>query len=125
MNDHSDPTGPAPYPSTHQQYGTWHQPASYYPPVPTYYVPLRPGSGKSVASMVLGIIGLVAIVVGPVTFGVVPLLLGALALGLGMDARSDGERGAATAGLVMGIIAVTFAVIIGVIMLVGLAIITS
>jgi len=72
------------------------------PPMP----PMEEKKGMSIASMVLGIIGLV--------FWCIPILggpIGIVGLILGIVGRKKGGRGMATAGIVMSIITIVLAVI--------------
>ncbi|RAJ63517.1 uncharacterized protein DUF4190 [Streptomyces sp. Amel2xB2] len=126
--------GPAPYgaPSPYQQRGGHQQfgagGAAYgYPPagqqpygygassLPSYGWHGPPPTGKPVAAMVFGIIGLVAVLTCWGSF--LAIILSPIALGLGHSARKEadrgesGGRGQAVAGFVMGIIGTVLSVI--------------
>ena len=93
--------------NSNQQGGQGQPPHGYlpphgYPPHGGFPPPKPPGSGMAVASMVLGIVGLI--------FSTV-FIFAVLAIIFGVVARSQGNRGGmATAGIVMGIISLALAI---------------
>ena len=91
------PPGPPP-PTPGSPYST-----APYPPA-GYVLQSRPASnGKAIASMVLGIVGVVAWWLAGIS-----LVLGLVGLPLGVSARRRFPSGMATAGIVLGIISIVF-----------------
>ncbi|AIQ47473.1 hypothetical protein R70723_17470 [Paenibacillus sp. FSL R7-0273] len=80
----------------YQPYG---QQQDYYPPPPP---PPAQTNGKSIASLVLGILSIVTPYIG-LLFGIVAIILSALSL-KEIRNRYEGGRGLAIAGLVCGIV---------------------
>ena len=84
------------------------------PPVPP--MPPMPGDGMATASLVLGIISLVA-ALGFFWIPVAPQILAVIGIVLGVSAKKQGNvGGAATAGIVMSIISLA----LGLVLLIGL-----
>lgn len=80
----------------YQPYG---QQQDYYPPPPP---PPAHTNGKSIASLVLGILSVITPYIG-LLFGIVAIILSALSL-KEIRNRHEGGRGLAIAGLVCGIV---------------------
>jgi hypothetical protein len=142
-NPYAGPYGQQPYtqqpgPYGQQQYGG-PQPSPYAGPGAGYgYTtpPVPPGygagygwgqqlpTGKSVAAMVLGIIGLVLVAFCWTSF--IAILVAPVALGLGLSARRQadrgeiGGRGQAVAGFVMGIVGTVLAAVVIAILILGI-----
>lgn len=81
--------------------------AGYPPPLGLQVVPAAPTNGMAVASLIFGLVGLFVL---PVVAPLLAIIFGHLARG---QIRSSGERGGgmAVAGLVMGYLALAFALI--------------
>ena len=94
--------------------GTPPPPPPHYPPhyPPPYPVPTQqPGSGLATASMVLGIISLIA-ALGFFWIPVAPQIMAITGLVMGIVAKNQGNRGgSATAGIVLSIIALAWGLI--------------
>ena len=118
MTDDPQRRGPPPgaYPPPPRASGSYPPPPGAYPPpygpgYPPYYgAPSPPNNGLAIASLVLGIAGLVAVfIIGPI-----------LALVFGYVSRRQidesqgrqGGRGYATAGIVLGWIGIVWSVLI-------------
>ena len=106
---------PAPYPGHGVGYGYPSPPSAYgYGAGYAWGQPLP--TGKSVAAMVLGIVGLVLVALCWTSF--VAIIVSPIALGLGLSARRQadrgeiGGRGQAVAGFVMGIVGTILAAIV-------------
>lgn len=93
-------SGPPSYPAA---------PPAAYPQAPGYGMPMQPSNGMGTAGLVLGIIGVVCSLT--IAMEILGMILGILAIifgAIGRGKANRGEatnRGAATAGLVCGIIA--------------------
>lgn len=101
---------PAPVPSAPAPAAPTATPLAYAPAPgqqTAYAVPMQPRSGLSVASLVLGIIGVISILLW---FFAAPL--GILALIFGLIGRNKGGKGMATAGIILGAIALVGTIII-------------
>ncbi|MGW3205465.1 DUF4190 domain-containing protein [Streptomyces sp. NPDC001135] len=84
-------------------------PPAAYPQAPGYAMPMQPSNGMGTAGLVLGIIGVVCSLT--IAMEILGMILGILAIIFGAVGRGKANRGeatnrgAATAGLVLGIIA--------------------
>ncbi len=112
------PQSSVPYSPIPAQYSPVpHVPAAYAP-APVVVVQQPPASGLAVASMVLGIVGLVS---GCCTFGIFSILaviLGHAGMAETRDGRKSG-RGMAQAGLVMGYVLVGPAIAVSILVVFG------
>ncbi len=86
------------------------QPPGYPPYPPAYLIPNPPNNGLAIASMVLGIAGLVMIfIIGPI----LALVFGYIARGqIDQSEGRQGGRGFAIAGIVMGWIGIFWGILI-------------
>ena len=87
-----------------------YQPYQTPPQEESPYQPKEPGSGKAVASLVLGIVASVFVVPG-----IIAIVLSLIGIILGVQARRTLPRGAtgmATAGMVLSIIALALSVLL-------------
>ncbi|WP_037679392.1 DUF4190 domain-containing protein [Streptomyces griseus] len=122
------PAGGYAYPQPGQQsapgYGYPHQAPSYpaappmgYPQAPGYGMPPQPSNGMGTTGLVLGIIGVVCSVTFFLWFfgvilGILAIIFGAI--GRGKANRGEAtNKGAATAGLVCGIVATVILPLLG------------
>ncbi|MGW3495540.1 DUF4190 domain-containing protein [Streptomyces sp. NPDC001020] len=100
-------SGPS-YPST---------PPGAYPPAPGYAMPMRPDNGMGTTGLVLGIIGVVCSLTIALWFlGIILGILGIIFGAIGRGKADRGEatnKGAATAGLVCGIVATVVLPLLG------------
>ncbi|KUL40320.1 DUF4190 domain-containing protein [Streptomyces regalis] len=101
-------------------YGHPHATPSYpagYPQAPGYAMPLQPSNGMGTTGLVLGIIGVVCSLTFFLWFfGVVLGILGIIFGAIGRSKAGRGEatnKGAATAGLVCGIVATVILPVLG------------
>lgn len=80
------------------------------------YEPKQPGSGKAVASLVLGIVATVLMLLSAfVVPGIIAIVLSLIGIILGVQARRTlpkGATGMATAGMVLSIIALALSVLL-------------
>ncbi|MDR3081854.1 MAG: DUF4190 domain-containing protein [Streptomyces sp.] len=126
------PPGPPPqqptpgygYPQSGPGYGYPQSGPSYqatppgaYPAVPGYAMPMRPDNGMGTTGLVLGIIGVVCSLTIALWFlGVILGILGIIFGAIGRGKANRGEatnKGAATAGLVCGIVATVVLPLLG------------
>lgn len=115
---------PAPYPPEQYpgQYQQQYQPGPYPQQYPPPYAHTPPSNGMAVASLVLGILGLVLWLVFGWVLSIVAVILGHVAKSqIDQSRGAQGGRGMAIAGLVMGWIGVAFAVIFIVLIVAGTA----
>jgi hypothetical protein len=107
------PGGAQPYPYQPGPYPPAPPPFSGFPPAPT-----APGNGLGVASLVVGIVALLAMwtLFGSVALGIVAVALGATARGRVRRGQAT-NGGIAIAGIVLGVVAAVAPIIL----LVGLA----
>ncbi|GHH16355.1 DUF4190 domain-containing protein [Streptomyces lanatus] len=88
-----------------------------YPPGPGYGMPMQPSNGMGTTGLVLGIIGLVCSLTFFLWFfGVILGILGIIFGAIGRGKANRGEatnKGAATAGLVCGIVATVILPVLG------------
>jgi len=108
QNDNQGQGGNSYNQQNNNPYGAQGQPQQpQYPYPPTGFVPQPPPKGMAVASLVLGIVG---VVLGCSYYFGIPL--GALAIIFAvLHKKKYGGSGMATAGLVLGIITAVFAVL--------------
>lgn len=108
--DPSQPGYPQPVYAGQPAYPATHYPSAGYPPQaypPPYYAAPQPQNGLGTAALVLGIVGAVLFftIWPPVILGILAIVFGAV--GLGRVKRGTAtNRGVATTGLVLGIVAV-------------------
>ncbi|WP_328562936.1 DUF4190 domain-containing protein [Streptomyces coelicoflavus] len=118
------PAGGYAYPQSAPGYGYPNQGASYpaappvgYPQAPGYGMPMQPSNGMGTTGLVLGIIGVVCSLTFFLWFfGVILGILGIIfgATGRGKATRGEAtNKGAATAGLVLGITATVILPLLG------------
>jgi hypothetical protein len=100
--------GPPPYPYQQGPYPPGPPPFSGFPPAP-----YPPRNGLGVASLVVGIVALLAMwtLFGSIALGVVAVVLGAFARGRFRRGQAT-NGGVATAGIVLGIVAAVAPIII-------------
>ena len=93
-----------------------YQPYQTPPQEESPYQPKEPGSGKAVASLVLGIVATVLMFLSVfVVPGIIAIVLSLIGIILGVQARRTLPRGAtgmATAGMVLSIIALALSVLL-------------
>ncbi|WP_217141716.1 DUF4190 domain-containing protein [Streptomyces sp. AC627_RSS907] len=103
------------YPSPGQSYPA--APPVGYPQAPGYAMPMQPSNGMGTTGLVLGIIGVVCSLTFFLWFfGVILGILGIIfgAIGRGKATRGEAtNKGAATAGLVCGIVATVILPLLG------------
>ncbi|MFV0133371.1 DUF4190 domain-containing protein [Streptomyces sp. HMX87] len=116
---------PAPgygYPGPGQAYPA--APPVGYPQAPGYAVPMQPSNGLGTTGLVLGIIGVVCSLTFFLWFfGVILGILGIIFGAIGRGKANRGEatnKGAATAGLVCGIIATVVLPLLGILLFASL-----
>ena len=110
------PSGPGyGYPQSGPSYPP--APPAAYPPAPGYAMPLQPSNGMGTTGLVLGIIGVVCSLTFFLWFfGVILGILGIIFGAVGRGKANRGEatnKGAATAGLVCGIVATVILPLLG------------
>ncbi|WP_399889670.1 DUF4190 domain-containing protein [Streptomyces sp. BBFR51] len=119
------PAGGYAYPQSAPGYGYPNPGPSYpvappagYPQVPGYGMPMQPSNGMGTTGLVLGIIGVVCSLtfflwIFGVVLGVLGIIFGAI--GRGKAHRGEAtNKGAATAGLVLGITATVILPLLGI-----------
>lgn len=93
-----------------------YQPYQTPPQEESPYQPKEPGSGKAVASLVLGIVATVLMFLSVfVVPGIIAIVLSLIGIILGVQARRTlprGSTGMATAGMVLSIIALALSVLL-------------
>ncbi|WP_217162132.1 DUF4190 domain-containing protein [Streptomyces sp. AC512_CC834] len=118
------PAGGYAYPQSAPGYGSPNQGPGYpaappvgYPHAPGYGMPMQPSNGMGTAGLVLGIIGVVCSLTFFLWFfGVILGVLGIIFGAIGRGKANRGEatnKGAATAGLVLGITATVILPLLG------------
>ncbi|MEU6810672.1 DUF4190 domain-containing protein [Streptomyces sp. NPDC046831] len=128
------PQQPAPgygYPQAGPGYGYPQTPPAHpvappvaYPQAPGYAMPMQPSNGMGTTGLVLGIIGLVCSLtlflwIFGVVLGILAIIFGAV--GLGKANRGEAtNKGAATGGLVCGILATVVLPLLGLLVFAGL-----
>ncbi|WP_030168144.1 DUF4190 domain-containing protein [Streptomyces sp. NRRL S-813] len=99
-------------------------PPAGYPQAPGYAMPMQPSNGMGTTGMVLGIIGVVCSLTFFLWFfGVILGILGIIFGAIGRGKANRGEatnKGAATAGLVCGIIATVVLPLLGILVFASL-----
>ncbi|MFD7707622.1 DUF4190 domain-containing protein [Streptomyces sp. NPDC059785] len=99
-------------------------PAAPYPQTPGYGMPMQPSNGMGTTGLVLGIIGVVCSLTFFLWFfGVILGILGIIFGAIGRAKANRGEatnKGAATAGLVCGIVATVLLPLLGVLLFASL-----
>ena len=104
------PTYPVAQNQPYQQMPPQYQQSTYQQPAPAYGVPQQPakqGNGKAVASLVIGIVGILLNII----LALLGHICGITAIVLALNARKGGSKGIATAALVVAIICEALAVI--------------
>ncbi len=112
-------TGSDYYQDNRSQYG------GYYQQEPVYERQSGARKGFAIASMVLGIIGLVGVCCSMMTYGAMSLILGVLGLIFGILGLKSQGKGMAIAGIVMACLNIVIGILLLALMLIGLRTIGS